>query len=96
MKTLTLAATVSALVLGTGAAFANFSVGDSLGTNEADIRSALEAKGAVVEEIEVEDNTIEAEFVLDGVEMEIAVDLGSGTITEIEPEDDEDDEDNDD
>ena len=90
MKTLTLASSSIALLLGTGAALASFNVGDSLGTTEADIRAALEAKGAVVEEIETEDNLVEAEIVLDGVEMEIAVDLSSGAIAEIETDDDDD------
>ena len=77
------------------AAFAAVAPGDSLGTSEADVRSALEAKGYTVLEIEVEDDEIEAEVEMDGATYEIEVALSTGLVSEIELEDDDDSDDDD-
>ena len=47
-------------------AFAGISVGDTLGTEEAEIRQKLEAAGYTIEEVEREDGEIEVEASLDG------------------------------
>ena len=65
-------------------------VGAVLGTTEADVRSALEAKGFTVAEVEIEDDEIEAEVKLDGKSYEIEVDAKTGKITETELEEDDD------
>jgi len=85
LKTLTLAA----LIIGTPAlAMASISVGDSVGTDEAEIRAMVEAQGYTVQEIEIEDGEIEVEVLLDGVETELVVDMTTGMVTEIERDDD--------
>ena len=61
-------------------------IGAVLGTTEADVRSALEAKGFTVAEVELEDDEIEAEVSLNGKTYEIEVDAKSGAITETELE----------
>jgi ribosome biogenesis SPOUT family RNA methylase Rps3 len=88
LKTLTLTTLLAAtpvLVL------ANVSLGDKLGTDEAAIRSAMEAQGYVVEEIEFEDGEIEVELVKDGVETELVLSKSDGVVTAIEIEDENDD-----
>ena len=76
LKTLTLAA----LIIGTPAlAMASISVGDSVGTDEAEIRAMVEAQGYTVQEIEIEDGEIEVEVLLNGVETELVVDMTTGT-----------------
>jgi uncharacterized membrane protein YkoI len=76
-----------------GAAFAQINVGDTVGSTEAAVRSALEASGYAVLEIEVEDDEIEAEVTLDGTAYEIEVSAASGMVLEIEVEDDDESED---
>lgn len=65
-------------------------LGAVLGTTEADVRAALEAKGFTVAEIEMEDGEIEADVKLDGKSYEIEVDAKTGKITETELEEDDD------
>ena len=76
-----------------GAALAQIGVGDVLGTSEADVRAALEAKGYQVMEVEIEDDEIEVEAMLDGLEFEFEIAVDTGAITEVELEDDDDDDD---
>ncbi len=76
-----------------GAAFAQMNVGDVLGSTEAEILSAVEAQGYVVNEIEIEDGDIEVEAVLDGKTYEIEVSSKSGMVLEIELDDEDDSED---
>lgn len=76
--------------------FAQLSLGDSIGTDEATIRAALAAQGAEVIEIELEDGEIEVEYLLDGTEYEAKVNA-DGTVAALESdEDDETDEEEDD
>ena len=70
------------------AAFANFTVGERVGTDMDEIRAAFEAKGYTVSEIEVEDGEIEVEYTVDGQSYEVSVAADTGTITEVELEDD--------
>ncbi|WP_299624728.1 PepSY domain-containing protein [uncultured Tateyamaria sp.] len=70
------------------AAFAGLELGQPLGTTDADVRAALTGMGYEVQEIEIEDDEIEAEVTLDGVAYEIEVAMDTGLITEIEHEDD--------
>jgi uncharacterized membrane protein YkoI len=85
LKTLTLAA----LIIGAPAlAMANIAIGDTIGTDEAEIRAVVEAQGYTVQEIEIEDGEIEVEVLLDGVETELVVDMTTGIVTEIELDDD--------
>lgn len=89
-KTLTLAT----LILATPAlAMANITVGDTLGTDEAVIRAAMEAQGYVVREIEFEHGKIEVEVYKDGVETELTLSAANGVITGIELENDSRDDD---
>jgi len=85
LKTLTL---VTLLIGAPALAMANISVGDTVGTDEAEIRAVVEAQGYTVTEIEIEDGEIEVEVLLDGVETELVVDMTTGIVTEIELEDD--------
>ena len=81
LKTLTLVT----LLIGTPAlAFANISVGDTVGTDEAEIRTMVEAQGYTVQDIEIEDGEFEVEVLMDGVESELAIDMVTGMVTEIE------------
>ena len=77
-------------------ASAAVSVGDALGTSEAEVRAALEAQGYVVEEIELKAGTLEVEAAMDDKEVEFVVGLQSGSVTEAETEDADDDNDADD
>ncbi|WP_299555837.1 PepSY domain-containing protein [uncultured Tateyamaria sp.] len=92
MTNLTKPAILAALIV-PGIAIAGADVGQTLGTSEADVRSALTAMGYVVQEIEIEGEEIEAEVTLEGVAYEIEVAIDTGLVTEIELEDDEDDND---
>ena len=87
LKILTLAGLIAAAP---ALALANVGLGEKLGTDEADIRAALEAQGYVVEEIEFEDGEIEVELSKDGVETELVLNKVDGTVTAIEPEEDDD------
>ncbi len=87
LKILTLAGLIAAAP---ALALANVGLGEKLGTDEADIRAALEAQGYVVEEIEFEDGEIEVELSKDGVETELVLNKVDGTVTAIELEEDDD------
>lgn len=101
MKTRVLAPTlVAALLAASGLAYAASSedqvslegaaVGTYLGKTEAEGRTALEAKGFVVTEVETEDGELEFEVKKDGQAYEIEVDPATGKISETEKEDDND------
>ncbi|QMU56937.1 MAG: PepSY domain-containing protein [Boseongicola sp.] len=83
-------------VLIPAAAFANFSVGDTLGTDLEEIRAKFEAQGYTVTEIEAEDGEIEVEYLMDGQEYEVTIASDTGTVVEIEAEDGDDDDDGED
>ncbi len=87
MKTLGISATLIALP---ALAFANFTMGDKLGTDEATIRAQLEQKGYTIHEFEVEGDKIEVEVLKDGVETELTLNLTDGTLIEIEAETEDD------
>lgn len=78
---------IGILMTGLAAASAAVAVGDTLGTTESGITTALEAQGYVVEEIETEDGNMEVEVVLDGTELEFVIDGQSGIVLETETED---------
>ena len=67
------------------AAFAAVAVGDKIGVSDEEIRSALEAEGYILEEIEREDGEIEAEVVLNGTEFEITIDPENTNYADTEP-----------
>ena len=83
--TLTAAALAALIPVG---AYANFAVGDKLGTDLDEIRAQFEAQGYDVTEIEVEGDEIEVEYVVDGTAYELEIDAATGTVLEIELEDD--------
>ncbi|WP_171097907.1 PepSY domain-containing protein [Ruegeria sp. HKCCD7255] len=87
LKMLTLAGLIAAVP---ALALANVGLGDKLGTDEAEIRAALEAQGYVIEEIELEDGEIEVELSKDGVETELVLSETEGVVTAIELEQDDD------
>ncbi|WP_298360797.1 PepSY domain-containing protein [uncultured Litoreibacter sp.] len=89
-KTLTLTTAIVALP---AAAFAQFNLGDTLPTAEADIRTMLEAQGYQIEEIELETDEIEVEATLDGVAYELTLAAATGEIIEIELDDEDGDDD---
>ena len=89
MTKFTKSAVLTALLI-PAAALAQLDVGQQLGSTEADVRAVLTGMGYEVQEIEIEGNEIEAEVMLDGVELEIEVAMDTGLITEIETEDDDD------
>lgn len=89
MSNFTKPAILTALLI-PAAAFAQLDVGQQLGSTESDVRAALTGMGYDVQEIEIEDGEIEADVVLDGVELEIEIAMDSGLIVEIETEDDDD------
>lgn len=62
-------------------------VGSYVGKTEAEARSALEAKGFVVTEVEVEKDELEFEVKKDGQAYEIEVDPATGKILETEADD---------
>lgn len=70
-------------------AFAQISVGDVPGADEAQILAFLEADGYTIQDVETQGTELEVEAMLDGVLFEIEVDLETGQIAEIEAEDDE-------
>ncbi|MEO0379214.1 MAG: PepSY domain-containing protein [Pseudomonadota bacterium] len=88
MTTFTKPAILAALLI-PAAAFAQLDVGQQLGSTESDVRAALSEMGYEVQEIEIDDGEIEAEVVLDGVELEIEIAMDTGLIIEIETEDDD-------
>lgn len=80
-----------AVVIAPGMVLAQVNVGDVLGSSEAAVRSALEAKGYVISEVETEDDEIEVQAAMDGKTYEIEVSADTGQILEIELEDTSDD-----
>lgn len=81
--------TLTALILSVPAmALAGVSIGDRIGTSDAEIRAQVEALGYQVQEIEFEDGEIEVEVLKDGVETELVLNQADGTIREIEQDDD--------
>lgn len=99
-KPVILGALAAAVIAAAGFAHANNSdqqvnlegaaVGSYLGKTEAEARSALEAKGFVITEIELEDGELELEVKKDAKAYEIEVDPSTGNILEVELEDDND------
>ncbi len=71
-------------------AFAQINLGDQIGTEEAVIRAWIEAQGAEVVEIELEDDEIEVEYRLNGTEYEAELDPATGAVIALEVEDDDD------
>lgn len=92
-RTIAVAALAAVAVAAPAAAL---EIGDVLGVDAAAVRSALEAQGYVIEEIETDDDEIEVDAMLDGVEWEIEVSAADGSVLEIEREDSEQDDDDDD
>ncbi len=86
---------MSTLVIGATVAAAGIGVGDQYGNDIEQIRTMMEAEGAIIEEIEREDGMIEVEYTLDGTMFELEIDPSTGTVVEVELED-KDDEDDDD
>ena len=81
--------TLTALILSVPAmALAGVSIGDRIGTSDAEIRAQVEAMGYQVQEIEFEDGEIEVEVLKDGVETELVLNQADGTVREIEQDDD--------
>ncbi|NOD34502.1 MULTISPECIES: PepSY domain-containing protein [unclassified Ruegeria] len=74
-----------------GLAMAQINIGHVLGSSEADIRSALEAQGYTISEVETEQDEIEIYAFLNGKKYEIEVSPETGAVIEIELADDEDD-----
>ena len=85
-------ATVLAALIPVGA-YANFAVGDTVGTDLEEIRAQFEAQGYNVMEIELEGDEIEVEYTVDGQEYEVEIDVATGMVLEVELEDDDDDDD---
>ena len=70
---------------------AQVNVGDEIGVTEASVRSAFEAQGYVVSEIEFEDDEIEVEVTKAGQAFEFEISPETGLVLEIETEDDDND-----
>ena len=83
--TLTVAGMFAALVAAQAASAAMKS-GDVAGTDEAQITQSLEAAGytEVEVEIEAEDNNIEVDAMLDGVEVEFEVSSKTGEVISVD------------
>ncbi|WP_170515894.1 PepSY domain-containing protein [Ruegeria atlantica] len=90
METFKMLTLTGLIVTAPALALANVGLGDKLGTNEAEIRSTLEAQGYQIEEIELEDGEIEVELSKDGVETELVLTETDGEVTAIEIEKDDD------
>ncbi|NOC92084.1 MULTISPECIES: PepSY domain-containing protein [unclassified Ruegeria] len=90
METLKLLTLTGLIATAPVLALANVGLGDKLGTSEADIRTALEAQGYQIEEIEFEGGKIEVELTKDGVETELVLSDTDGVVTAIELEEDDD------
>lgn len=69
-----------------GAALAQMTFGQPIGTSEDEIRANLQRQGYTVTYIEVELDEIEVEAIKDGVEYEIEL-AANGTITAFDRED---------
>ena len=76
-----------ATVLTPSIAFADVTLGDIIGTTDAQIQSKLETAGYTIDEIEREDGKIEVEVKSSNQEFEIVIASDSGKVIEIEPED---------
>lgn len=76
-----------ATVLTPSIAFADVTLGDIIGTTDAQIQSKLETAGYTIDEIEREDGKIEVEVKSGNQEFEIVIASDSGKVIEIEPED---------
>jgi hypothetical protein len=87
--------TLLAALIVPGIAAAQINVGDTVGTSEAMIITALEAQGYVISETEIEDDEIEIEAMLDGQAIEIEISPETGIVLEVSLDDDEDGEDDD-
>ncbi|MEL6979988.1 MAG: PepSY domain-containing protein [Pseudomonadota bacterium] len=85
-----LAAALTALIALPVAALA-VNVGETVSTEDAAIRAALEADGYEIVEIEREDDEIEVEATKGGQAFELSFDAESGQLTEIELEDGDED-----
>lgn len=87
--------TLLALLLVPGAALAQINIGDTLGTNETTIRSAVEAQGYYLRALEVEGDEIEIDVDAKegGTSLEVEISSASGAVTSIEIEDMDDGED---
>ena len=85
-----LIATAAALIVAPVVAFAALNVGDTIGTDEAAIITALEAAGYEDIELELEDGVLEAEAwdVAADMEVELEIDPATGEILYIESEED--------
>ncbi len=79
-----------------GLALAAVSVGDQLGTTEAEIRAALTAQGYEITEFEIEDDEIEVEAAFNGEMLELEIAPDTGLVIEIEAEDDDDEDEDED
>ncbi|WP_167686021.1 PepSY domain-containing protein [Parasedimentitalea denitrificans] len=83
LQSLTLA---SAMIFTGAVSQAAVVAGDSVGTTVAEVRSALEGAGYVIESVEVNADEIEAEVTLDGAFFEIEISSATGIILEVEAE----------
>lgn len=92
----TFAALLATATLVPTIALAGISVGDTIGSTEAEIRTHLEKQGYKIEEIEIESDEIEVEASLDGLMLEIEISPEKGVVVAIEAEDDDDDDDDED
>lgn len=66
-------------------------IGQSLGTDEAAIRNALEAEGYTVLDFENDDGELEFEVQFGSERFELEVDSATGLVSELESDDDDDD-----
>lgn len=80
-------AVTAALMMAPAVALAGISLGDSVGTTDADIRAAFEAAGYTVEDIEREDGEIEVEVLQNGAEFEFGIAPDTGAVVEMEKDD---------
>ncbi len=92
-KSLTLLAAAAVLI--PTLAFAEVSVGDKLGTTEAEIRASLMAAGYEVSSVEIEKDEIEIVASTGGKKFEIEIAPDTGSIAAIELDDDDEDEEKD-
>jgi len=77
-------------------ALAGVSIGDAVGSTEAEIRTHFETQGYKIEEIEIEEDEIEVEATLDGLSMEFEIAAENGTVVAVEVDENEADDDDDD
>ncbi len=77
-------------------AISQIAVGDTLGTSDTAIQAAVEAAGYSIEEIEREEDGIEVEVMINGVETTLLLTAETGQVSMIEVDDDDEDDDDDD